>query len=49
MNNNWADQGQRNAAMLIQVLADRYQARVPRLVLPASEPVEQGSWVAEPV
>jgi uncharacterized protein YecE (DUF72 family) len=48
MNNNWEDQGQRNAATLIQILADRYQARVPRLVLPASEPVEQGSWVVEP-
>jgi uncharacterized protein YecE (DUF72 family) len=48
MNNNWEDQGQRNAATLIQILADRYQARVPRLVVPAAEQVEQGSWVAEP-
>ena len=44
MNNNWEDQGQRNAATLIQILADRRKALVPRLVLPEPEHVEEGRW-----
>lgn len=49
MNNNWEDQGQRNGAMLMQILADRRKALVPRLRCPAGNPesVEQSSWVAE--
>jgi uncharacterized protein YecE (DUF72 family) len=47
MNNNWEDQGQRNAATLIQVLADRRKALVPRLVLPEPDHVEEGIWVAD--
>ena len=49
MNNNWEDQGQRNGAMLMQILADRRKALVPRLRLPAhhAEQLQQGSWVAE--
>jgi uncharacterized protein YecE (DUF72 family) len=50
MNNNWEDQGQRNGATLMQILADRRKALVPRLALPAGHPehVEQGRWVEEP-
>ena len=50
MNNNWEDQGQRNGAMLMQILADRRKALIPRLLLSADHPedVEQGCWVAEP-
>lgn len=49
MNNNWEDQGQRNAATLIQVLADRRKALVPRLQLATDQPehIEAGSWVEE--
>jgi uncharacterized protein YecE (DUF72 family) len=48
-NNNFEDQGQRNAASLIQVLAERRKALVPHLVLPPNRPeeVEAGAWVAE--
>ena len=50
MNNNWEDQGQRNAATLIQILADRRKALVPRLLLPPADAaaVERGRWVEEP-
>jgi len=47
MNNNWEDQGQRNAATLIRILADRRKALVPRLVLPEPDDVEEGSWMSE--
>ncbi|HEU5293470.1 MAG TPA: DUF72 domain-containing protein [Burkholderiaceae bacterium] len=49
MNNNWEDQGQRNATTLIQILADRRKALVPRLQLPPghAQDVEQGRWVEE--
>ena len=49
MNNNWEDQGQRNAATLIRIIADRRKALVPRLVLPQQAEAEDGSWVAEPL
>jgi uncharacterized protein YecE (DUF72 family) len=50
MNNNWEDQGQRNAATLIRIIAERRKSRVPRLQ-PAARPehVEEGRWVEEPV
>jgi len=48
MNNNFEDQGQRNAATLARVLAERHKALVPKLVLPQPERVEDGAWVAEP-
>jgi uncharacterized protein YecE (DUF72 family) len=48
MNNNREDQGQRNAATLIRIIADRRKALVPRLVLPQADEVEHGSWVTEP-
>jgi uncharacterized protein YecE (DUF72 family) len=50
MNNNWEDQGQRNGAMLMRILADRRKALVPQLRLRPERPelVEQGSWVTEP-
>jgi uncharacterized protein YecE (DUF72 family) len=48
MNNNWEDQGQRNAATLVRILADRRKALVPHLVLAERAAVEEGSWVAEP-
>jgi uncharacterized protein YecE (DUF72 family) len=49
-NNNFEDQGQRNAASLIRALADRRKALVPRLIMAdaAPEQVEQSEWVAEP-
>jgi len=49
MNNNWEDQGQRNAASLIQIIADRRKALVPRLRLPTNDPdrVEAGEWLEE--
>lgn len=48
MNNNWEDQGQRNAATLIRILADRRKALVPRLVPAQADAVQAGSWIAEP-
>lgn len=49
INNNWEDQGQRNAATLIQIIADRRKALVPRLRLPVGLPErsEAGRWVEE--
>jgi len=49
MNNNWEDQGQRNAATLVQILADRRKALVPQLALPIEQPerVEDGQWVVQ--
>jgi uncharacterized protein YecE (DUF72 family) len=50
MNNNFEDQGQRNAATLVQILADRRKALVPHLQLPLERPeeVEEGEWVEAP-
>lgn len=50
MNNNWEDQGQRNAATLLRILEERRQARTPRLVLPEQDWThsETGEWVSEP-
>jgi uncharacterized protein YecE (DUF72 family) len=50
MNNNWEDQGQRNAAMLMRILAERRKARVPRLQVSAErvQDAAQGAWIEEP-
>ena len=58
MNNNNEDQGQRNAATLMRILARRRETRVPRLVaretatsasevLEAGELAERSEWVME--
>ena len=58
MNNNNEDQGQRNAATLMRILARRRETRVPKLVarhtatpagaaLQASELAEQSEWVTD--
>jgi uncharacterized protein YecE (DUF72 family) len=58
MNNNNEDQGQRNAATLMRILARRREMRVPKLVardsaasarevLEAGELAEQSEWVTD--
>ena len=49
MNNNYEDQGQRNAASLIRIIAERRKALVPRLQWSPerAEEVEAGRWVEE--
>jgi uncharacterized protein YecE (DUF72 family) len=58
MNNNNEDQGQRNAASLIRILAERHKARVPKLVERQTDGVADaltehgelagvGEWVTE--
>ena len=57
MNNNYEDQGQRNAATLVRILDERHRARVPKLVRPEQpaddatpettrELVAAGEWLA---
>ena len=57
MNNNYEDQGQRNAATLVRILDERHRARVPKLVRPEQpaddatpettrELVAAGEWIA---
>jgi uncharacterized protein YecE (DUF72 family) len=49
MNNNWEDQGQRNAASLMRILEERRHARTPKLLLPTADwtHAEAGDWVSE--
>lgn len=52
MNNNFEDQGQRNAASLVRIVDERHQTRVPKLLERLArekeqQPIEESASTAE--